>query len=95
MTTVTVSHARAHLRSVLQQVEEGAEVTLIQHGKPIAILLHPSQLRARRQSPILEAAANRLERLRRTRQTRPERGQGLSETQAEALIEEVRHGRDR
>jgi prevent-host-death family protein len=95
MTTVTVSHARAHLRSVLRQVQEGEEVVLTQSGQPIAVLLHPSQLRVRRQSPILGAGADRLELLRQARQIRPERGHGLSETHAEALVEEVRRGRDR
>ncbi|MGH3546118.1 MAG: hypothetical protein ACRDPW_09375 [Mycobacteriales bacterium] len=67
---------------------------LTHSGQPIAVLLHPSQLRTRRQSPLLEAAANRLEQLRQTRQTRSDRGQGLSEMQAEELIADVRRGRD-
>ena len=94
MATLTVSEARAHLRSLLERVKDGEEIVLTQYGQAVAVLIHPSRLRDRRASAVLDAAARRLEELRAARR-HPDRGQGLSAARAEELVTEVRAARDR
>lgn len=78
VTTIPVSRARASLREVLERVKQGDEVVLTQHGEPVAVLVHPAQLRARHAAPSLEAASRRLEGLEEARERRPDRGPGLA-----------------
>src|SRR4051812_29942581 len=66
-TTMTVSEARASLPHVLDRVAGGDEVTITRHGRPVAVLVRPDSLRARRAAAIFEAAdevAGLLERAR-------------------------------
>ena len=91
MITVAVSKARSELRALLERVKAGDEVVLTQHGEPVAVLLHPSQLRARRASPRLDRAAKRLEELRSA--PSPRRA-GIGPARAEELAAEVRADRD-
>jgi prevent-host-death family protein len=94
MRTLTVSQVRANLRSALERVKNGEEIVLTQNGEAVAVLVHPSQLRARRPSPLLDAAAGRLEELQEARRRRPERGPGINATRAEQLVAELRRARD-
>lgn len=93
MTTYTVTEARANLRSILDGVKGGDEVVLTQHGEAVAVIVHPSQLSARR-SPAVKAAAAWLHRLEDTSRRRPERGAGLSALRADQLVAELRERRD-
>lgn len=94
MTTVSVSEARANLRGVLERVKAGEELALTQHGDVVAILLHPSQARARRQSPLLDAGVRRLEDLLEARRHLAGRGAGISAARAQKLTAGVRAARD-
>src|SRR5206468_9257816 len=49
-TTMTVSKARAALPQILQRVLAGEEVTITRHGEPVAVVVRPDTLRARRAS---------------------------------------------
>lgn len=35
---VTVAEAKAHIHALLQEVEQGAEITITRHGRPVARL---------------------------------------------------------
>ncbi|MGH2950797.1 MAG: type II toxin-antitoxin system Phd/YefM family antitoxin [Solirubrobacterales bacterium] len=94
MTTFSVTQVRARLRAVLDLVKDGHEVVLTQNGEPVAVILHPTKLKARRDMPTWGAAAARLDRLREARHARPERGAGLDPERAEQLVAEVRRARD-
>ena len=48
MVMMNVSEARAALPDLLSRVEGGEEVTITRHGKPVAVLVRPDALRARR-----------------------------------------------
>jgi antitoxin (DNA-binding transcriptional repressor) of toxin-antitoxin stability system len=41
MKTYTVSEAREHLAEILNSVEQGEEVSITKHGRPIARITHP------------------------------------------------------
>lgn len=38
MVTVNLAHAKAHLSALLDQVQDGSEVVITRHGKPVAQL---------------------------------------------------------
>ena len=58
-TTVTASAARSSLPEILDRVRDGEEVTITRHGIPVAVVVRPDALRARRADAAL-AAADRL-----------------------------------
>jgi prevent-host-death family protein len=90
---MTVSEARAALPRVLDRVGAGEEVTITRHGKPVAVIVRPESLRARRAEEALAVATSvggilekgRTERLR----ARPR----LTQERAAELAAEVRAGR--
>jgi antitoxin (DNA-binding transcriptional repressor) of toxin-antitoxin stability system len=53
--TLTVSQARASLPELLSRVEDGEEVTITRHGRPVAVLVRPDVVRSRA-NVIIEAA---------------------------------------
>jgi prevent-host-death family protein len=46
--SMTVSRARAVLPEIIQRVQAGEEVTITRHGEPVAVIVRPDTLRARR-----------------------------------------------
>jgi len=48
MTVMTASEAGAALPELLSRVEDGEEVTITRHGRPVAVLVRPDALRSRR-----------------------------------------------
>ena len=57
MTLVSVSEARATLPDIVDRVQAGEEVTLTRHGVPVAVLVNPSALRARRATNAFQLAS--------------------------------------
>src|SRR5215469_15980964 len=57
MTSMSASEARAALPELLNRVEDGEEVTITRHGRPVAVLVRPDALRARRAEAALKEAA--------------------------------------
>jgi prevent-host-death family protein len=91
----SISEARASLPHLLDRVEAGEEVTITRHGRPIAVVVRPDALRARRADQALAAAAGVRELLVRGR-AQPLAAQGtVSEPRAEELLAEVRANRSR
>jgi antitoxin (DNA-binding transcriptional repressor) of toxin-antitoxin stability system len=94
MTSMSASEARAVLPELLNRVEDGEEITITRHGRPVAVLVRPDALRVRRAEVVLDEAA-RIHNLLAEAATAPlPEGTGLTEQRAEELIAEIRAGRD-
>jgi prevent-host-death family protein len=94
MTSMTVSEARAALPELLTRVEDGEEVTITRHGRPVAVLVRPDALRSRHARAALEDAARIHDLLGEAAVTALPEGRGLTAQRAEELIAGIRAGRD-
>lgn len=94
MTVVPASEARATLPELLGRVENGEEVVVTRHGKPVAVLVRPDALRSRRAGKALEDAARVHDLLAEAATTSLPGGTGLTEQRAEELIAAIRAGRN-
>lgn len=93
MVTLTVSQARASLPALLTRVEEGEEVTITRHGRPVAVLVRPDVMRSRA-NVIIEDAGRVHELLAAAAGSELPTDHGLTLERAEQLISEIRSGRD-
>ena len=94
MTSMSASEARAALPELLNRVEDGEEVTITRHGRPVAVLVRPDALRVRRAEVVLDEAA-RIHDLLAEAATAPlPEDTGLTEQRAAELIAGIRAGRD-
>src|SRR6516165_3794764 len=94
MTSMSASEARAALPELLNRVEDGEEVVITRHGRPVAVLVRPDALRARRAETAFDDAA-RIHALLAEAAVAPlPKGAGLTEERAEELIAEIRASRD-
>lgn len=91
--STTVSAARATLPALLARVAEGEEVTLTRHGLPVAVLVRPDALRARRAEPAF-AAARELDDLLEAARHEPLSTGGLAPGRADELVRRLRADRD-
>jgi prevent-host-death family protein len=91
--TMTVSEARAALPAILDRVLAGEEVTLTRHGRPVAVIVRPDTLRARRADEALAAAERVRDVLAQGRARRLRRTPRMSEDRATALVADVRAAR--
>jgi antitoxin (DNA-binding transcriptional repressor) of toxin-antitoxin stability system len=91
---MSISEARAALPRVVDLVIAGHEITLTRHGKPVAVIVRPDALRARRAEAAFAAAAEIRAMLEKARHTKLDDAPGLTNEQAEALIAEIRADRD-
>ena len=94
MTSITVSEARAGLPELLSRVDGGEEITITRHGRPVAVLVRPDVLRARRAGAALDEADRIHELLAQAAAADLPAGPGLTAQRAEELIAEIRTGRD-
>jgi prevent-host-death family protein len=95
MAVMTVSEARAALPEVLNRVEEGEEITITRHGRPVAVIVRPDIMWSRSRAEWVFVEADRLHKLIEEAgksELLPTRG--LTEEYAEELIAEIRAGRD-
>jgi prevent-host-death family protein len=92
-TTMTVSKARAALPQVLDRVLAGEEVTITRHGEPVAVIVRPDTLRARRAGERLRDAERVRDLLAGARRAALHPRPALGEQQAAALLAEVRASR--
>lgn len=51
MTRLNITHVRTHLREVIEQVQAGEDIEIIQNGVPVAVITHPERLRPRVVTP--------------------------------------------
>jgi prevent-host-death family protein len=94
MTPITASEARATLPDLLSRVENGEEVIITRHGRPVAVLVRPDALRSRRAGEALDGAAHVHDLLAEAAATALPEGAGLTEERAEELITSIRASRD-
>lgn len=90
---MTVSQARAVLPQILDRVVAGEEITITRHGKPVAVVVRPDSLRARRADAAFAAAAAVHEVLDRSRRTPLAVRPTLSPARAETLVAQTRQAR--
>ncbi len=90
---MTVSEARAGLPQLLDRVLGGEEVTITRHGKPVAVVIRPDNLRVRRADPALAVAASVRDVLDHAKATGLRARPTISEGRAEELVAEVRASR--
>lgn len=94
MTSMSVSEARAALPELLNRVEDGEEVIITRHGRPVAVLVRLDALRVRRAETALDDAARIHALLAEAAAAPLPEGTGLTEQRAEELIAEIRASRD-
>jgi prevent-host-death family protein len=93
--TITVSKARATLPQILQRVVAGEEVTITRHGEPVAVIVRPDTLRARRASERRSDADRVRDLVATSRQVELHPRGTLSEPQADALLADVQAARSK
>jgi prevent-host-death family protein len=95
MSAISVSEARAALPQILNRVNDGEEVTITRHGRPIAVLVRPDLLKVRRASAPFEMAGEVARLLREARELPVDAGESLSAEYADALVAHIRSDRQR
>lgn len=90
MATMTVSEARAVLPEILDRISDGEEITLTRHGRPVAVIVRPDTLRARRAG---SAAAVNIRDLLEDGRRAPLPSPSLSQADADTLVAGVRRSR--
>ena len=93
--TMSVSEARAALPQILQRVLAGEEVTITRHGEPVAVVVRPDTLRARRASQSLSDEDRVRDLIASGRQAKLRPRPTLSERQAVALLADVQVARSK
>ena len=93
MTSMSASEARAALPELLNRVEDGEEITITRHGRPVAVLIRPDALRVRRAEVVLDDATRIHDLLAEAAATPLPEGTGLTEQRAEELIADIRASR--
>jgi len=93
MVTLTVSQARATLPELLTRVEDGEEITITRHGRPVAVLVRPDIMRSRA-NVIIEDASRVHELIAGAGATGLPSDARLTVERAEELISAIRSGRD-
>ncbi len=91
--TMTVSKARAALPQILERVLAGEEVTITRHGHPVAVVVRPDMLRARRAGERLSEAHRVRDLIASARQAQLGPRPALSKSQADALLADVQAAR--
>jgi antitoxin (DNA-binding transcriptional repressor) of toxin-antitoxin stability system len=93
MATMTASQARAALPEILDRVLAGEEVTITRHGEPVAIVVRPDAVRARRADDALAQAERLRALLAEGRASRLDDVATLTTHRADALVADVRAAR--
>jgi len=93
MVSLTVSQARASLPELLTRVEDGEEVTITRHGRPVAVLVRPDVMRSRA-NVIIEDAGRIHDLIAAAGASGLPVDVGLTPERAEELVRAIRSGRD-
>jgi antitoxin (DNA-binding transcriptional repressor) of toxin-antitoxin stability system len=94
MKALTVSEARAALPSVLDRVERGEEVTITRHGRPVAVVVRPDLLNARRRSDVWGEADRLGALLDAARHAAAPTTPGIAPDRADEIVAAIRADRD-
>src|SRR5260370_19886039 len=90
MTSMSASEARAALPELLNRVEDGEEVIITRHGRPVAVLVRPDAFRVRRAESALDDAARIHALLPPTPAAPLPEGTRLTEQRAQGMLAAVR-----
>jgi antitoxin (DNA-binding transcriptional repressor) of toxin-antitoxin stability system len=93
MRMVTVGEALAALPELLDRVSAGEELTISRDGEPVAVVIRPDVLRARRVDEACAAAYQLHSLLADSRAARLSANPAMSEARAESLLAELRGAR--
>lgn len=93
MSALSVSEARAVLPELLDRVLAGEEITITRHGQPVAVMVRPDSLRARRADRALAEADRIADLLAWGRSTPLSEAPTLPTKRADALVADVRASR--
>lgn len=93
MSSMSVSAARAEMHQLLDAVARGEEVTLTRHGAPVAVVVRPDLLRARRADAVFADAAEIGDLLVAGRTRAIPMKRGLSAERADEMVADVQAGR--
>jgi prevent-host-death family protein len=93
MRTISVSDARASLPELLDRVGEGEEITITRHGVPVAVVVRPDALRARRATEVFEEADSLRVTLDRARQMLVDEAPTLDASAMKEHLSELRASR--
>lgn len=85
MKHVGIFEAKTHLSSLLDEVENGGEITITRHGKPVAKLVQANPELSSEEIEKRRAAVRRL------RENAQRIGLNLSQEEIKAWIEDGRH----
>lgn len=94
MSQLSVSEARAQLPEVLDRVTAGEEITITRHGVPVAVLLRPDAVRARRAQPVMDEA-RAIDGLLAAARKRALAPATVPASRADAMVDAARAARDR
>lgn len=94
MAVMTVSEARAALPEVLNRVEDGEEITITRHGRPVAVIVRPDIMWSRSRAESLLVEAGKLHQMLEDAGRREMSADGLTTGYAEELIAHIRADRD-
>lgn len=89
MSTMSVSEARAALSEILDRVVAGEEVTITRHGQPVAVVVRPDAIRARRADQAVAEAERLRDLLDAARSTRLSAAPGMTAERAEELVAHI------
>ncbi|PWJ24620.1 prevent-host-death family protein [Branchiibius hedensis] len=92
-TSVSATVARQTLPAQLDRVEAGEQVEITRHGKVVAVLVSPDQVRIRRTSKVWERADEIGRQLEEARNRPLDEVGLLGAERAEELVREVYAGR--
>ncbi len=91
---MTVSEARAAMPDLIARVGSGEEITITRHGLPVAVVVRPDVLRARRASDALDGADRVRDLLAAGRKAALPAAVGLNVERADELVAGIRSERD-
>ena len=90
----TGSEARAALPEVLNRVEDGEEITITRHGRPVAVIVRPDIMWSRSRADSVLAEADQLNQLIDAAGKSEMSPGGLTVEYAEELVAAIRRDRD-
>jgi antitoxin (DNA-binding transcriptional repressor) of toxin-antitoxin stability system len=91
---MSASEARAALPEILDRVLAGEEVTITRHGKPVAVVVRPDALRARRADEAVSQAERLRDLIDAGRRSTLSGAPALSPERAELMIADLALTRD-
>lgn len=90
---MSASQARAALPEILDRVLAGEEVTITRHGEPVAVVVRPDALRARRADQAISQAQRLRDLLEQGRATPLDDVPPIAPERAKQLLDHVAAGR--